>query len=151
MKTLWTLIAGLAFAIGVALCSGAFATWRAQDEFAAHAMHIDGTVTELSQRSSANGDVATPIVQFKAQDGSIIHVSLPADSSGKTFAPGDHVPVLYNPLQPGQTRIDDFAQNFGRTIWFGAAGLPLLVLGGGFLMAQLRARRRIASGKTIQP
>jgi Protein of unknown function (DUF3592) len=142
MKSLWTLTAGLAFAMGVALCAGAFANWRAYQDFAAQALHMDGTVSELQPRRSASGETTTPIIQFKTQDGSIIHISGPAGSSGKTYAPGDHVPVLYDPLRPGQTRIDDFDQTWGRTLWFGVFGIPLLLSGGALLANQWRQRRR---------
>jgi hypothetical protein len=141
MKILWTLAAGVALALGVALCTGAFETWRNYQDFAAQALHIDGTVSQLQQRNVGGSDTTIPIVQFKTQDGSIVHISGPI-GSGKTYAVNEHVPVLYDPMRPSLTRLDDVADTRSQVLRNGAIGAPLLLIGASLLLAQWIRRRR---------
>jgi len=131
----------LFFVIGLGLLAGAFAIWRSNANFAAHASRADGTVTDLSYHRSSKGGSYYPIVQFTTPDGRVVHISGSSGSNPASYSRGDHVTVLYNPASPEQARIDSFGEQMFAPLLLAGMGLVFALLGGGMLFAPLFKRR----------
>ncbi|HET8941257.1 MAG TPA: DUF3592 domain-containing protein [Rudaea sp.] len=141
MKAFWAV--GIIFlVIGLGLLTGGFFLWRSKTNFIAHALHADGTVTDLDyQRGSKGSGTYHPVVQFTAQDGKIIHFTSSTGSKPAAYSRGDRLRVFYDAANPEDASIDSFASNWLGTLILGGMGLLFTLIGGGIVWWRLNQRK----------
>ncbi|MGA9335355.1 MAG: DUF3592 domain-containing protein [Rudaea sp.] len=141
MKALWA--AGIIFlVVGLGMLTGGFFLWRSQANFVAHALHADGTVTDLDyQRGSKGKGTYHPVVEFSAQGGKIIHFTSSTGSNPASYSRGDHLRVLYDGANPEHASIDSFMSNWFGTLMLGGLGLVFALIGGGIVWSRLHQRK----------
>jgi len=141
MKIFWIL--GTVFlAVGLGMFAGGFLAWRSHAAFAAHALRADGIVVDQARSSgSKGGTMYSPVVEFSTADGRTVRVTGSVSSSSPSYARGDHVPVLYDPANAEQARLDSFMEAWFVTLIMGGLGSVFGLIGGGFLFVQVRQRK----------
>lgn len=124
--------------IGLGLLAGAGFVWRNHASFAAHTLRADGTITDLIYHSSSKGGSYYPEVEFKASNGSVVHVTGSTGSKPPAYSRGEHVTVMYQSDNPESARIDSFSENWLGVLILGGIGLVFALIGGGMIGATLR-------------
>ena len=86
--------------------------------------HTSGTVIELHWEEIRNGSlVCHPVLAFQTLDGHNIRTKADIGRGKVTSRPGDHVSVVYDPLDPAKAEIDT------RVRWATRFGVITMVLG----------------------
>ena len=122
--------------IGIALLAGGAVYVFVILSFTDRAVHAEGQVVKMDTVRNAapfmdqvegSGVIYYPVVRFKTQDGKAVDFRAASGSQHPAYSIGDRVPVMYDPSNPKDSRID--------TVW-GVWGAPLILLGIGavFLM-----------------
>lgn len=127
--------------IGIGLLAGAGMLWRNHANFAVHALRADGTVIDLNYHSSSDGGTYYPEVEFKAANGSVVHISGSTGSNPAAYGRGEHVTVMYPSNNPESGRIDSFSETWLAVLILGGIGLAFALIGGGILFSGLRTRK----------
>jgi hypothetical protein len=129
------------FPAGAALLGTAVWDFVAARVFASHAVRARGVVTRVEPASRFN-DVEH--VAFEAADGKLYQFrSNPARLPSKV---GSEVPVLYDPANPADARVDRYEEMYHDIVLRAAMGTVLGIFGAGLLAGWLRARRAPARG-----
>jgi hypothetical protein len=138
VKVGWIL--GLVFgSVGLLFLGIAGATFVAHQNFAASAVHAEGTVVE---------DLGCPKVHFQVGARTVEFYG-GTRSTPPSYKAGDKVAVLYPASAPESAAIDSFFESYLLTTIFGAIGLPFAGVGGVFLFVNVRAARRRARALAI--
>ncbi|WP_405148317.1 DUF3592 domain-containing protein [Sphaerisporangium sp. NBC_01403] len=96
-----------------------------------HAVRAGGTRRERRLNS-----VYHPVLRFTTEDGEQIEAESPVGSNPPPARPGDRVPIIYDPADPTQVRID--------SVLGGGALLGALLAGFGLLLLVLGVRAGVA-------
>ncbi|MEU8268354.1 DUF3592 domain-containing protein [Sphaerisporangium sp. NPDC049002] len=86
-----------------------------------------------SGRERRHSAVYHPVLRFTTDDGELVEAESPVGGDPPPARPGDRVPIIYDPADPAQVRIDT------------ALGGGTLLVGFGLLLLVLGARSGIAS------
>jgi hypothetical protein len=97
--------------------------------FLAYATRADGTVTQLVDRPTNNGDRYYPAVQFIDSGGKAHTINSHFGSNPAAYKVGDHVVVAYHPTTPDDGMICSFWPNWGISVLFGGSGLFWIIIG----------------------
>jgi len=127
--------------VGLGLLAGAGFLWRNHAGFAAHAVRADGVVIDLNYHSGSKGGSYYPEVEFKAADGSVVHITGSTGSNPAAYDRGEHVAVIYQPNNPQGARIDSFSENWLGVVILGGMGLVFALIGGGFIYSGMHTRK----------
>jgi hypothetical protein len=129
-------LGGIFFVAGLAMLSGAgYETLRNRHDIAVGTT-ANGTVTDLFQGSDSDGGtVYYPRVRFVTQSGDTIEFTGSNGTSPPAFEVGETVSVLYDPISPGNARIDTFFQLWFTALILGFLGLVFTAVGGGAIIA----------------
>jgi hypothetical protein len=135
------LSARLLLALGVGcLLLAAYLSWLTLS-FASDAARTTGEVVSYHEIPDGNSMRYRPRVRFKTETGEIVSVEPQMSITGKRFAIGEKVPMIYQRAKPTDSRIALFADKWlGATI---AAVIGLVGLAGGFLVRR-GVRREIS-------
>jgi hypothetical protein len=115
--------------IGIALLAGGAIYVFIILSFTGRAAHAEGRIVKMDTVRNAapfmdqvagSGVIYYPVVRFKTQDGKAVDFRAASGSQRPTYSVGDKVPVLYDPNNPKDSRIN--------TVW-GVWGAPLILLG----------------------
>lgn len=152
MKRIHTLLlAGMKYVFAVSGAAMlAVAAYQVVDTraFLAAAVRAEGVVVDLARsRSSDSGSSSSsatyaPVIRFVARDGREVEFVSSHSSNPPRYRRGDRVGLLYAPDAPERARLEGFF-----SVWFGALiagllGTVFLLVGGGWLFFEARARRR---------
>jgi len=145
---------GVGFLGGTILLAGVVWLLWMQRGFAEYALtgifwdKAQGTVVDVTHRSSSTpGPTSRPVVEFSTPDGTLHaftedYVRLCGHRRSlcftRSFDPGEQVPVVYNPREPAQAYIHDWALFATVLTVFLEAGAALLLT----LMMVVLVRRR---------
>lgn len=125
----------LADAMGLALLAAAFFFYQQSAEFVSRAFPVEGVVIAYDQShpSGAEGVVApAPVILFQTPRGEAHRFRAQPYTTWLSFEIGDRVPVLYDPRDPRDARLDSFWQ-----LWAGT--IAAAALGGLFIVAPAAA------------
>lgn len=120
----------LLFATGVAIGVTLLRTHLEDRERLRAWSRADGTVIELLERRSAEGEVTVPLVAFTSASGDRVSFTAGTDVTGAGVYINAPVKVLYRPENPQQALIDRSGRRLLRNLLAGAAALILMGLGG---------------------
>jgi hypothetical protein len=120
-----TLAGVLLFAIGVAIGGGAIVNYQRERDAIEGWQRADGQVVELVQIKGK----PRPLVSFSA-DGALFRFTPVGPLANRTYTVGDTVVVLYPLGQPKSAQLESTAIRWARTVYAGAGGILLMVLGG---------------------
>ncbi len=96
-----------------------------------------GTVVEYVQKNSSDGYTYSPVVVFTDQQGKEVRFQSRVSSSYQSYVIGETVPVLYNPMQSSDAKIDGFITTGGFWILFGGFGSIFFVIGVSMLLRRV--------------
>jgi hypothetical protein len=126
---------------------GAF-TYLQASAFVEAAQHAQGSVVENVERRSSSGNRGStyaPRVRFTPAGGATpIEFTSSSSSSPPEYAVGETVPVLYDPQQPFDARLDGTFSNYGVSLIFGLFGAIFGSIGIGFVITWIVKRKRRA-------
>jgi hypothetical protein len=118
----------LAAGLGLALLGTHL--FRQTKAFLARAVRVEGRVVELVTVSSSDGGYTyAPVVEFR-HPGGAARFKDSVSSRPASYSVGDPAPVLYDPADPKQARID-------RGVWNRIIPLLIAAMGGVFFAAGL--------------
>ena len=107
--------------------------------FLAHSVTASGAVVSIrAVPDQGNSTFYTPVFAFTASDGHTYTVASDTGSNTPSFAPGQQVPVRYNPSAPTAAKIAIAGQLWRFPLVFGSAGVIFSLMG--WLL--LRSERR---------
>ena len=120
----------LLFAIGLAIAGGLLRTNLQDRENLREWSRADGTVVELLERRSAEGDVTVPLIAFTSASGDRVSFTAGTDVKGASVYINAPVKVLYRAGNPQEALIDPSGRRWTRNALAGAAALLLMGMGG---------------------
>ena len=120
----------LLFTIGVAVGVGLLRTHLQDRERLRGWSRADGTVVELLERRSVEGEVTVPLVAFTSASGDRVSFTAGTDVKGSGIYVNAPMKVLYRADNPQEAMIDTSARRWTRNALAGAAALILMALGG---------------------
>ncbi|TXK34683.1 DUF3592 domain-containing protein [Nonomuraea sp. C10] len=147
---LFTLVGGIFGLIGLVLLCVTIALAASTASFLASAQRTDGTVVELTARTSTtrNSDgyirrstTWFPTVEFTV-DGRQYSFQSSTGSNPPAYAEGESVPVAYDPDDPSDARISSFWSAFLAPLITGALGLVFTPVGTLLFLKGRRLTRR---------
>ncbi|WP_326993911.1 DUF3592 domain-containing protein [Chitinophaga sp. 212800010-3] len=94
-----------------------------------------GTVTELTEYNDADGRFYSPVFTFRTSNNEEYKYHLNMSSSPSAWSVGEQQMLIYHPDDPQTVRMLSYFGIFNWAILLTAAGLPLLVIGGGYYLA----------------
>lgn len=115
--------------VGAALLAGGFIYGVVIFIFTVSATHTIGQVVKIEtvqntlpfvDKSNGSGTYYYPLIRFTAKSGKVVDFRASSGSQHVQYAIGDTVPVLYDPAEPQDGRID--------TLW-GVWGAPIILVG----------------------
>ncbi len=126
----------LTLVIGVILLVIAMALMQKTLRFLKDSERTIGTVIELERIKDSDGDTFKPIFKFKTrQNQEIIHRHI-SSSNPSSWGIGDEVAIAYDYNNPTDARVLTYFGTFSWTIVLTAIAIPLIVVGGGYHIAQ---------------
>ncbi len=109
--------------------------------FARRAVRTTGAVVDLARRwSNPGGPGSTgsylyvPVVRFATADGQAVQFQSSTGTSWRSRRVGQTVPVLYDPANPRDARIDTFLATGCLPVGFTVFGVLFVALGGAILL-----------------
>lgn len=108
--------------------------------FLDHAKSATGTVVEIAISSSNRPGkkekvTQRPIIEFQLESGDKARFKSELGTKSSSYSVGDTVPVLYDPAEPSEARIDSFLTKYGLETLLSSLGTIFLAIG---LIAFLR-------------
>ena len=95
-----------------------------------------GTVIKMEKIDNSDGDSFKPIFKFKTNLNQDIIYSHIASSNPPAWSVGEEAIIAYNPNNPSSAKLLTYFGIFGWTIVVMAIAMPLIVIGGGYHIAQ---------------
>ena len=111
------LFAGLLLLAVLISGSISIVSFVSRTRFVRAAVHTEGRVVELRERSGDNGSTFSPVFTYHDSRGEEHRMDSTVSSDPPRYEVGQSVPVLYRPDRPLDARINDF-----HSIW----GLPFV-------------------------
>jgi len=131
-KMVWV-FGGLFGGIGVVMLVAAVLVTLSTLAFRAEAISAPGSVVAI--------DSGKPVVEFVDRDGTEHRIVGSVSSSPPAYDAGESVTVRYRPEEPGAARIDGLMETWFAPTLFGFLGTVFTVIGGAFLLTEIRKRR----------
>ncbi len=98
-------------------------------DFLKSALTTSGTVVELVPSRSFDSTTYSPVVEFKAQGGTLIKFTSSSGSNPPGYSKGEVVEIFYQKSSPEQAKINDFFSLWAGSIFFGALGSVFFIVG----------------------
>ena len=96
-----------------------------------------GTVIELEKIDGTDGVTCKPIFKFKTSTNQEIIYRHISSSSPPNWYVGEEATIAYDPTNPTTARLLTYFGAFSWTIVLMAISMPLIVIGGGYYVAQI--------------
>lgn len=113
-------------ALGLIAIAGAAAATVSSARSIAGADRASGVVTEMVRGAEPYGDPFAPLVSFATADGEGVEFLAGEFTSPPSYAPGDHVEVLYDPDTPPDARLTGFFDLWGDSTVVGLFGVVVV-------------------------
>jgi hypothetical protein len=135
---------GWVFAVIGVMCwvSGVY-VYRSTQEFAAHAIAVEGTVVDLQVQRSSRGITFMPVVTYRDAVGKEHTLYSSMTSNPPAFFVGQKVKVLYRPGDselPFHARIESAGQLWGGAMFLGLFGSIFFIVGAIVLLLSWKGR-----------
>jgi hypothetical protein len=95
-----------------------------------------GTVIKLEKINNSDGHTFKPVFKFKTSLNQDIIYSHIASSNPPAWSVGEEATIAYNPNNPSSAKLLTYFGIFGFAIVLMAIAMPLIVIGGGYHIAQ---------------
>jgi ribosomal protein S16 len=96
------------------------------------------TVIDLQQESSSNSDREfTPIFKFTTATGEAVSFKGFGASNPPAYNIGEKVSIVYDHEKPEDAKVLSYFGTFGAAIILMALSMPMIIIGGGYYIAQL--------------
>ncbi len=116
-------------ATGIGMLVGAYFLYANTQEFLKSALTADGTVVELVRARANDSVIYRPVVEFRAQDGSVVEFVSSSGSNPPGYSQGEVVGVLYQESSPEQARISGFFSLWGGAVILAGIGSAFFLFG----------------------
>jgi hypothetical protein len=121
---------------GLILLFWAALSFRNTISFLKKAEKATGTVISLRTIES-DGEVYAPIFNYQTKDNRIFTYELPEGTNPPGWKIGETEIIIYDPGNPSKARLYTYFRIFTLTLVLTSLALPLLVVGGGYFIAEL--------------
>ncbi len=139
------LAVGFADLVGAGLLLLAFVFYQRTEAFIMRAWPTPGVVVGF-ERGDGDEPRAAPVVRFETQRGEERRFRADLYVAWRDYGMGDTVPVLYDPKQPSDARVDDSLLLWIAPLIAAAFGLILTLGSTGALAVTLLAAREVKAG-----
>ena len=126
----------ITLAVGIILLIISLRTLQQSLSFLRKSNRATGTVIEMERISDSDGSTYKPIFKFKAATGQEVIFKSSSSSNPPSWKVGEEATIAYDPNDPGEARLLTYFGAFSWTIVLMALAMPMLVIGGGFYLAQ---------------
>lgn len=111
--------------------------------FVNEGVRVQGEVIDLHFSRDSEGDgTYRPEVKYQTPEGVEYRFISSSGSNPASFSRGERVQILYLPENPQDGRIDAFFSLWGGTLICGVMGAIFALVGGGFMVGVIRAKKR---------
>ncbi len=138
-RTTMAILAVVFTSIGLLLALGTGISAAVVADTVSGARSADGTVVDFFY----TGKSYRPVVEFVPPGSAPVRFTGWVGSDPPAFRVGEHVGVRYNPDDPHDATIDQYWQTWFVTTLLGILSAPFLLIGIGFGVVTLAARRRV--------
>jgi len=95
-----------------------------------------GTVVSIRTFQSEE-EVYAPVFSYRTKDGRVFSYELDEGTNPPSWEIGETETILYDPDNPSRARLYTYFRLFMWTVVLISIGLPLLVVGGGYFIAEI--------------
>lgn len=135
--------------VGVALFVGTLMSYKSTSDFLEEAVSVQGTVVALAKKRSEDSVTYRPVVEFVTGNGEEVEFTSTMGTNPPRFSVGEQVEVLYLPAEPGDAKINDFADLWWMTIGMAGMGIPFFAVGALiFLIGKFKNRKKASLQRT---
>lgn len=124
------------FGTGLVLLLLAVLSFRNTVSFLKRAEKATGTVISLRAIQSEEGEVYSPGFSYRTKDSEICTYELPEGTNPPSWKIGETETIIYDPVHPSEARLYTYFRIFIWTLVLTSLSLPLLVIGGGYFIAE---------------
>jgi hypothetical protein len=128
---------GITLAIGLILLTISLFIFKESLAFIRKSERATGTVTEMVPVNGSDGVTYKPIFKFKTSTNQEVIYRHISSSSPPNWSVGEEATIAYDPNDPSVARLLTYFGTFSWTIVLMAIAMPLIVIGGGYYVAQL--------------
>ncbi len=126
----------ISLTIGIILLVISLFIFKESLDFIKKSNRAIGTVIDLEKTSGSDGVTYSPIFKFKTNTNQEIIYHHIASSSPASWFVGEEATIAYDPVNPNIARLLTYFGAFSWTIVLMAISMPLIVIGGGYFVAQ---------------
>ena len=126
----------ITLAVGVALLIISLLTLKKSLAFLRNSNRAIGTVIELERISDSDGTTYKPVFKFNAATGPEVIYKQSSSSNPPGWDVGEEATIAYDPNNPNEARLLTYFGTFSWAIVLMALAMPMLVVGGGYYLAQ---------------
>lgn len=141
----WLAVPVIFLCVGVLLLLFGYGNYKSTTDFLSKALHSTGTVTELHSHYDSHDSEYTyaPIVNFVDRKGNARTFSSSTYSNPASYAVGDRVDVLYDPLKPDSASINSWIDLYIGVLVLGIIGGLFVLIPGLILYFFYRRQKKI--------
>ncbi|MEO5890398.1 MAG: DUF3592 domain-containing protein [Ferruginibacter sp.] len=126
----------ISLTVGIILLALSLIIFKKSLAFIKQSDRAIGTVIELERISDTDGVTFKPIFKFKTSTNQEIIYRHISSSSPSNWDVGEQATIAYDPNIPTKARLLTYFGTFSWTIVLMAISMPLIVIGGGYYVAQ---------------
>ena len=126
----------ITLAVGVTLLIISLLTLKKSLAFLRSSNRAIATVIELERISDSDGTSYKPVFKFKAATGQEVIYKQSSSSNPPGWEVGEEATIAYDANNPNEARLLTYFGAFSWTIVLMALAMPMLVVGGGYYLAQ---------------
>lgn len=120
---------------GLGLLILAAISFKSTITFLKNGEKVTGTVTSLREIDS-DGVVYVPVFTYRTKDNTEYTYELAEGTNPSSWSEGDTETIIYDPKDPSKVELYTYFRIFAWPLILLSAALPLLVIGGGYFIAE---------------
>jgi len=122
--------------IGVLLLVAASYVLNQSLNFLKTTQRAEATVIKIQKNEDNDGTTYKPVFKFKSFNGEDYMYTYPFGTSNNSWSVGDKATIAYAGNNPIKARLVTYFGTFGWAVILIAIAMPLIVIGGGYYLAQ---------------